>query len=176
MELQISAATVRDETSLFNDRSLKTTGAAPAPAPDPDIDARAPRLGLDSFARHSRAVGRRWPPERWGTEPAATSGPPLEREKSIQALTVPVELVDRGDVIAIGHRFYRVDGIPQTHPRLEFPLIVLRSLETAAHAAIEFRNSDALVSILRFPTMLMWAGDTALAQGDPLGRSASRFS
>ena len=77
---------------------------------------------------------------------------------SMQALTLPVELVTRGDVVAVGQRFYRVDSVVHTEDRFGFPLIVLRSLETGARAAIEFRNADAPVSVLRFPTEYEPAG------------------
>jgi hypothetical protein len=175
MELQVVAAAVLDEVSLFSDRLLKPTAASAAPASAPGIDEEATALDLNGFARHSRAAGRRPPSERWGRESAPMCRPPLKKEASIQALTIPVELVDRGDVVAIGQRFYRVDAVAQMHLR-EFPLIVLRSLETAARAAIEFRNSDALVSVLRFPEMPWWAGEAALTQPAPLGRTASRLS
>lgn len=175
MELQVVAAAVLDEVSLFSDRSPKSTAASSAPVAAPDIDAEETRPGHNGFARHSRVVGHRSQSESWGSESAPTSRPLLKTEVSLQALTVPVELVDRGDVLAIGQRFYRVDAVAQMHAR-EFPLIVLRSLETAARAAIEFRNSDALVSVLRFPTMPWWADEAALTQQAPLGQTASRLS
>jgi hypothetical protein len=175
MELQVVAAAVLDEVSLFNDRSLRSTAPSSAPALAPRIETEATTPEHNGFARHSRESGHRSPSERWGSESAPTRRPLLKEEVSIQALTVPVELVDRGDVLAIGQRFYRVDAVAQMHAR-EFPLIVLRSLETAARAAIEFRNSDALVSVLRFPTMPWWAGEAALNQQAPLGQTASRLS
>jgi hypothetical protein len=85
----------------------------------------------------------------------------------MQALMLPVEHIERGDVVAVGQRFYRVDSVVQAHDRFGFALIVLRSLETGGYAAIEFRNSAAPISVLRFPTMLRWASRTAVTRWTP---------
>jgi hypothetical protein len=175
MELQVVGAAVLDEVRPISDRSLTPPAAASAPASAPEIDAEPTMFGLPSLARHSRAARRLSPSERWESESAPPRRPLLKKEVALQALTVPVELVDRGDVVAIGQRFYRVDAVAQVHAR-EFPLLVLRSLETAARAAIEFRNSEALVSVLRFPTMPWMVGEATLAQQAPVGQTASRLS
>ena len=69
----------------------------------------------------------------------------------VQALVLPVDLVHRGDIVSIGQRFYRVDSVGEADDRSGFRLITLRSLETGATGAIEFRNADDAVSVLRFP-------------------------
>jgi hypothetical protein len=86
---------------------------------------------------------------------------------SLQALTIPVERVDRGDVVAVGQRFYGVDSVVQTNHRFGFPLIALRSLESGARAAIEFRNSGSLVSILRLRGMARVAGESVAVERPP---------
>jgi hypothetical protein len=99
---------------------------------------------------------------------------------SMRALTLPLEYVRQGDVVAVAQRFYRVDSVVQTNDRFGFPLLVLRSLETGASAAIEFRNTDAPVSVLRFPAALQPSGEAAGAgrpnSVSPATRSAARSS
>jgi hypothetical protein len=55
-----------------------------------------------------------------------------------------------GDVVAVGQRFFRVNETVSPQDRFGFPLLTLRNLETGTSAAIEFRNRDAPVSVLRF--------------------------
>ncbi len=73
----------------------------------------------------------------------------------MQALTLPVGLVVRGDVVAVGQRFYGVDAPVTRQDRFEFPLVTLRNLETGASAAIEFRNGQP-VSVLRLTATTLW--------------------
>jgi hypothetical protein len=154
MEMRAVAAVAQDGGSLFSGRPTAPAIASPA-SRAPTLAAPA-RLGQVSAWR-SPACGRPSQPEPREGEPSATCKLPIQKEGSLQALTLPVELVDRGDVIAVGQRFYRVDSVVQPHDRFEFPLIVLRSLETGGQAAIEFRNSDTPISVLRFPTPPRWS-------------------
>ena len=164
MELQVVAAQEPDGViRLSGDRSSERTTAPSSGAATRDIWVEASRLGRHGRAQRSRVVRRSSFSEQAPRESVAACRPPLKKVGMIHALTLPVEEVDRGDVVAIGRRFYRVDSVVTTPSRNEFPLIVLRSLETAALAAIEFRDTDALVSVLRLPTVPWWGGETALA-------------
>jgi hypothetical protein len=89
---------------------------------------------------------------------------PRQREnEALQALTLPASLVACGDVVAVGQRFYGVDANVSAEDRFGFPLMTLRNLETGTSAAIEFRNGDAPVSVLRFPTATATIGEYAPA-------------
>jgi len=74
----------------------------------------------------------------------------VPQQEAMHARTVAVERVGRGDVVAVGQVFYCVDSVVPMHERFGFALIVLRNLESGACAAIEFRNPDARISVLRF--------------------------
>jgi hypothetical protein len=163
MELRVVVAQGQDSVRLSGDRSPEPVAAPSSQGAIRDIGAEATRLGHVGRAQRSRVVRRISYSELSPSEPVAGCRPTLKKGGTIHALTVPVEQVDRGDVVAIGRRFYRVDSVVATPSRSEFPLIVIRSLETAALAAIEFRNLDALVSVLRLPTVPWWSRDLALA-------------
>ena len=164
MELRVAAAEGQDGVSLFRERSLEPSDAPALRASIRGIGAEATRGGHSSRVPHARAVRRPSRSELRESEAVAMCSPPPRNEGSIHALTVSVDLVDRGDVVAIGQRFYRVETVVEAHSRCEFPLIVLRSLETAARAAIEFRDPDSLVPVLRLPSLLWWGGEIGLAR------------
>jgi hypothetical protein len=171
MELRAVTPTAQEELRLFNDQLFEFTTTSAPVASTPAFGPPTASLNGPAPARHGRPFGRLPQPESWGSDPAAMCRPLLKKEGSVRALTLPVELVDRGDVVAIGQRFYCVDSVVQTHARLEFPLIVLRSIETAARAAIEFRNAEALISVLRLPSRPWWTGENRLTQQAPSGGS-----
>jgi hypothetical protein len=167
MEIRVVAPVGQDGLNSFSDRALAPKIASSASqASAPAIGAELTRLDQVSAWR-SPACGRPSQSEPGGSESAGTCRPPAKEEGSMQALTLPVELIDRGDVVAVGQRFYRVDSVVQPRDRFGFALIVLRSLETGSYAAIEFRNSAAAISVLRFPTMLRWASRTAVRHSTP---------
>jgi hypothetical protein len=88
--------------------------------------------------------------------------------EAMHALTVGVERVDRGDVVAVGQLFYCVDSVVPTRERFGFALIVLRNLESGACSAIEFRNPDAMISVLRFQTTSCSISETVDTYETPL--------
>ncbi len=92
-----------------------------------------------------------------GLEPAPRDG--------LRAITLPAEWVERGDVVAVGRRFYGVDSVVRGDARFEFLLIVLRNLETGARAAIEFRNPDVPLSVLRVEVMPWLETETETGAG-----------